>query len=71
MSFNYAEPIFQNVNIRQAFLIGYDRDALVNQIINDGSVAATGFVPAGIAANGGRPDLPGGARSGTARVRRR
>ena len=53
LSFNYAEPIFQNENIRRAFQIGYDRDALVNQIINDGSVAATGFVPDGIAANGG------------------
>jgi len=53
LSFNYGEPIFQNENIRRAFQIGYDRDALVNQIINDGSVAATGFVPEGIAANGG------------------
>jgi len=53
LSFNYGEPIFQNENIRRAFQTGYDRDALVNQIINDGSVSATGFVPEGMAANGG------------------
>ena len=53
MTFNEeAVPIFQNANVRKAFQIGYDRDALVNQIINDGSVAATGFVPEGIAGPG-------------------
>ena len=47
-----AVPIFKNANVRRAFQIGYDRDALVNEIINDGSVAATGFVPDGIAGPG-------------------
>lgn len=47
-----AVPIFHNANVRKAFQIGYDPDALINQIINDGSVAATGFVPDGIAGPG-------------------
>jgi oligopeptide transport system substrate-binding protein len=52
LSFNLALPIFQNQNIRKAFQIGFDREALVNEIINDGSVAATGLVPDGIAGPG-------------------
>lgn len=44
-----ALEIFQNANVRKAFQMGFDRDALVNRIINDGSVAATGLVPDGIA----------------------
>jgi oligopeptide transport system substrate-binding protein len=47
-----AVPIFQNANVRKAFQIGFDREALVNEIINDGSVAATGIVPDGIAGPG-------------------
>ena len=53
LSFNFGEPIFQNENVRRAFQIGYDRDALANEIINDGSESATGYVPWGMAANGG------------------
>jgi oligopeptide transport system substrate-binding protein len=45
---NQAEKIFQNLNIRKAIQIGYDRDALVNQILKNGSPAATGLVPEGI-----------------------
>jgi oligopeptide transport system substrate-binding protein len=52
LSFNMELPIFQNQNVRKAFQIGYDREALVNEIINDGSVAATGLVPDGIAGPG-------------------
>lgn len=47
-----AVPIFQNANVRKAFQIGFDRVAMVNQIINDGSVSATGLVPDGIAGPG-------------------
>jgi oligopeptide transport system substrate-binding protein len=50
--FNYKEPIFQNENIRRAFQVGFDREALANQILNDGSGAATGYVPEGIAGPG-------------------
>jgi oligopeptide transport system substrate-binding protein len=50
--FNYREPFFQNENIRRAFQVGFDREALANQILNDGSEAATGYVPEGIAGPG-------------------
>jgi oligopeptide transport system substrate-binding protein len=49
---NEKEKIFQNLNVRKAIQIGYDRDALVNQILKDGSAAATGYVPFGIAGPG-------------------
>ena len=49
---NQAEKVFQNLNIRKAIQIGYDRDALVNQILKDGSPAATGLIPDGIAGPG-------------------
>jgi oligopeptide transport system substrate-binding protein len=45
---NQAEKIFQNLNIRKAIQIGYDRDALVNKILKNGSPAATGLIPDGI-----------------------
>jgi oligopeptide transport system substrate-binding protein len=46
---NQAEEIFQNLNIRKAIQIGYDREALVNQILKNGSPPATGLVPEGMA----------------------
>lgn len=45
-------PLFDNVNIRKAFQIGFDREQLVKELLNDGSVAAEGFVPEGIAGPG-------------------
>jgi oligopeptide transport system substrate-binding protein len=52
LSFNEEVPAFQNVNIRKAFQIGFDRNALAQQILNDGSEGATGYVPEGIAGPG-------------------
>jgi oligopeptide transport system substrate-binding protein len=50
---NYAAvPLFENLNVRKAILMGVDRNAIVNQILNDGSVPATGYVPDGIAGPG-------------------
>jgi oligopeptide transport system substrate-binding protein len=49
---NEKEEIFQNVNVRKAIQIGYDRDALVNQILKNGSSSAPGLVPFGIAGPG-------------------
>lgn len=43
-----AVPIFKNPNIRKAFQLGFDREAMVQRIINDGSAPATGLVPIGI-----------------------
>jgi oligopeptide transport system substrate-binding protein len=49
---NQKLPAFQNLNIRKAIQIGYDRDALVNQILKNGSPTAPGLVPFGIAGPG-------------------
>ncbi len=58
-AFNHDDPVFENVNIRQAFLIGFDREPLTDKILNDGSEPAYGLVPPAIA--GPRePDLQGG-----------
>lgn len=46
---NEEVEVFQNLNIRKAIQIGYDREALVNEILKNGSAAATGVVPAGMA----------------------
>jgi oligopeptide transport system substrate-binding protein len=48
LGFNEKVPVFQNQNVRKAFQMGYDREALVNEILNDGSVSATGIVPPGM-----------------------
>lgn len=40
---------FKNENFRKAISYAIDRDALVNQILADGSVAATGLVPSDVA----------------------
>lgn len=52
LTFNQENEVFQNENIRRAFQIGYDRDALANQILNDGSIGAEGYVPPGMDAGG-------------------
>ncbi len=49
LSFNFDVPVFQNANVRKAFQMGVDYEALTQQILNDGSEPATGWVPAGIA----------------------
>ncbi len=48
LAFNEDVPAFQNQNVRKAFQMGFDREALVNDILNNGSEAATGVVPPGI-----------------------
>jgi oligopeptide transport system substrate-binding protein len=45
-------PIFQNKNILRAFQMGFNGQALANKILNNGSEAATGYVPEGIAGPG-------------------
>jgi oligopeptide transport system substrate-binding protein len=46
---NYELPFFQNQNIRRAFQLGFDREAMTQEILNDGSEPAPGYVPSGIA----------------------
>jgi oligopeptide transport system substrate-binding protein len=45
-------PIFQNKNILRAFQMSFDTQALVNKILNNGSEAATGYIPIGMAGPG-------------------
>jgi len=42
---NLEDEVFQNENIRKAIQMSFDRDALANQILNNGSVGAEGVVP--------------------------
>jgi oligopeptide transport system substrate-binding protein len=45
---NQKVPGLDNLNIRKALMIGFDREALTNQVLQDGSVPAYGFVPPAI-----------------------
>ena len=45
-------PIFQNKNILRAFQMGFNGQALVDKILNNGSTVATGYVPEGMAGPG-------------------
>jgi oligopeptide transport system substrate-binding protein len=45
-------PLFRNENVRRAIQMGFNRQALVDQILQNGSEAATGFVPEGMAGPG-------------------
>jgi oligopeptide transport system substrate-binding protein len=45
---NQEAPGLDNLNIRKALMIGIDRQALTEQILQDGSVPAYGFVPPAI-----------------------
>lgn len=45
VEFNQAKKEFQNENLRKAISLSFDRETLANQILGDGSVAATGLVP--------------------------
>ncbi|MGH2311355.1 ABC transporter substrate-binding protein, partial [Enterococcus faecalis] len=39
---------YNNVNLRKAFSAAIDRTALVDKILGDGSVVATGLIPVGM-----------------------
>jgi len=42
---------FKNLNVRQAFSAAIDRNQLVKDVLQDGSVASSGFVPTGMGNN--------------------
>jgi oligopeptide transport system substrate-binding protein len=52
LNYNFINKVFQNENIRKAIQMSYDRDALANKILNDGSVGAAGLIPEGMAGPG-------------------
>src|SRR5215217_2464581 len=45
---NQHAPGLDNLNIRKALMIGFDREALTDQVLQDGSIPAYGFVPPAI-----------------------
>ncbi len=45
---NQKAPGLDNINIRKALMIGFDREGLTDQILQDGSVPAYGYVPSAI-----------------------
>jgi oligopeptide transport system substrate-binding protein len=45
---NQKVPGLENINIRKALMIGFDREALTKQVLQDGSLPAYGFVPPAI-----------------------
>ena len=45
-------PFFQNKNILRAFQMGFNRQAIVDKLLNNGSLPATGYIPAGMAGPG-------------------
>ena len=47
LDMNQDSPAFRNENIRKAMQIDFDRDALADEILNDGSVGAEGYIPPG------------------------
>lgn len=44
-----TEPAFKNTKIRQAISHALDRDEFIKKVLQNGSVAATGFTPIGLA----------------------
>ena len=54
LDMNEDSPAFRNENIRKAMQIGFDRDALAEKILNDGSVGAEGYIPPGMDSGGPR-----------------
>ncbi|GAB3500328.1 peptide ABC transporter substrate-binding protein [Amycolatopsis cihanbeyliensis] len=46
---NQEDPVMANKNIRKAMMIGFDRNKLTGQVLQDGSEPAFAFVPPGMA----------------------
>lgn len=51
VEFNQTKKEFQNENLRKALSYALDRETLVNQVLGDGSLAATGLVPKNMSFN--------------------
>lgn len=48
LSYNQIEDTFKNENMRKAISLVFDREAIVNQLLGDGSIAPVGLVPSGM-----------------------
>ncbi|PWD50731.1 peptide ABC transporter substrate-binding protein [Serinibacter arcticus] len=53
LGYNHTNPVLQNAKVREAISLVIDREALATAVLADGSTAATGLVPPGLATNGG------------------
>lgn len=51
VEYNQSKKEFQNENLRKAISYSLDRQTLVDQILGDGSIAATGLVPKNMSFN--------------------
>ena len=51
MSFNVERKITGNKHFRRAIAMAYDKEALVNNVLKDGSIVSNGLVPKGFAEN--------------------
>lgn len=51
VEYNQAKKEFQNENLRKAISYSFDRKTLVEKILGDGSIAATGLVPKNMSFN--------------------
>ncbi|WP_375178907.1 peptide ABC transporter substrate-binding protein [Enterococcus rotai] len=51
VEYNQTKKEFQNENIRKAISYALDRQTLVDQVLGDGSIAATGLVPKNMSFN--------------------
>lgn len=45
LRFNQKNPVLANENIRKALALGFEREPLVDTLLNNGSTAATGIIP--------------------------
>lgn len=54
LDFNIQDELISNLNLRKALAYSIDVQSLLDYVINDGSVAADGFVPDVIAGAGGK-----------------
>jgi oligopeptide transport system substrate-binding protein len=48
LSYNQTKDAYRNKKVRQAISMVIDREAVVDQILGDGSIAPTGLVPSGM-----------------------
>lgn len=51
MSFNVLRPATANKHFRRAIAMAYDRNALVNNVLKDGSIVSTNLIPKDFAMN--------------------
>ncbi|MBO6047552.1 MAG: peptide ABC transporter substrate-binding protein [Erysipelotrichaceae bacterium] len=54
LELNMKNEDLQNLNIRKGLSLAIDREDICNNVLKDGSIPATGFVPTGLSYNGAK-----------------